>query len=71
MRRRFAAGEGFLTGASPLPHELADRMGTNTDEDTAMDLLSLAKNIADRVEAQSARAKVPVAVCVISFSSTA
>jgi uncharacterized protein GlcG (DUF336 family) len=30
-----------------------------------MDLLALAKNIADRVEAQSARAKVPVAVCVI------
>ena len=30
-----------------------------------MDLLKLAKNIADRVEAQSARAKVPVAVCVI------
>jgi uncharacterized protein GlcG (DUF336 family) len=30
-----------------------------------MDLLALAKNIADRVEAQSVRAKVPVAVCVI------
>ena len=30
-----------------------------------MDLLELAKDIADRVEAQSARAKVPVAVCVI------
>jgi uncharacterized protein GlcG (DUF336 family) len=30
-----------------------------------VDLLKLAKNIADRVEAQSARAKVPVAVCVI------
>jgi uncharacterized protein GlcG (DUF336 family) len=32
-----------------------------------MDLLALAKNIADRVEAQSARAKVPVAVCVIDI----
>jgi uncharacterized protein GlcG (DUF336 family) len=32
-----------------------------------MDLLSLAKNIADRVEAQSVRAKVPVAVCVIDI----
>ena len=32
-----------------------------------MDLLKLAKNIADRVEAQSARAKVPVAVCVIDI----
>jgi uncharacterized protein GlcG (DUF336 family) len=30
-----------------------------------MDLLALAKNIADRVEAQSVRAKVPVAVCVM------
>ena len=32
-----------------------------------MDLLAFAKNIADRVEAQSARAKVPVAVCVIDI----
>jgi uncharacterized protein GlcG (DUF336 family)/catechol 2,3-dioxygenase-like lactoylglutathione lyase family enzyme len=30
-----------------------------------MDLLSYAKTIADRIEAQSAEAKVPVAVCVI------
>jgi uncharacterized protein GlcG (DUF336 family) len=30
-----------------------------------MDLLAFAKDIADRVEAQSARAKIPVAVCVI------
>ena len=30
-----------------------------------MDLLAFAKNIADRVEAESAHAKVPVAVCVI------
>ena len=30
-----------------------------------MDLLAFAKDIADRVEAQSARAKVPVAVCVM------
>ena len=28
-----------------------------------MDLLAFAKNIADRVEAQALRAKVPVAVC--------
>jgi uncharacterized protein GlcG (DUF336 family) len=34
---------------------------------TTMDLLTFAKNIADRVEAQSARAKVPVAVCVIDI----
>src|SRR5260370_702035 len=32
-----------------------------------MDLLTFAKNIADRVEAQSARANVPVAVCVIDI----
>ena len=32
-----------------------------------MDLLAFAKNIADRVEAQSVRAKVPVAVCVIDI----
>jgi uncharacterized protein GlcG (DUF336 family)/catechol 2,3-dioxygenase-like lactoylglutathione lyase family enzyme len=32
-----------------------------------MNLLSLAKNIADRVEAQSAQAKVPVSVCVIDI----
>lgn len=32
-----------------------------------MHLLAFAKNIADRVEAQSARAKVPVAVCVIDI----
>jgi uncharacterized protein GlcG (DUF336 family) len=30
-----------------------------------MDLLAFAKTIADRVESQSARAKVPVAVCII------
>ena len=32
-----------------------------------MDLLSFAKNIADRVESQSVRAKVPVAVCVMDI----
>ena len=30
-----------------------------------MDLLAVAKNIADRVEAEASRGKVPVAVCVI------
>ena len=32
-----------------------------------MDLLAFAKNIADCIEAQSARVKVPVAVCVIDI----
>ena len=32
-----------------------------------MDLLALAKNIADRVEAQSIRARAPVSVCVIDI----
>jgi uncharacterized protein GlcG (DUF336 family) len=32
-----------------------------------MDLLALAKNIADRIEEQSARAKIPVAVCIIDI----
>jgi uncharacterized protein GlcG (DUF336 family) len=32
-----------------------------------MDLLAIAKNVADHVEAQSVRAKVPVAVCVIDI----
>ena len=32
-----------------------------------MDLLAFAKNIADRIEAQSVRAKVPVAVSVIDI----
>jgi uncharacterized protein GlcG (DUF336 family) len=32
-----------------------------------MDLPVFAKNIADRIEAQSARVKVPVAVCVIDI----
>ena len=32
-----------------------------------MNLLAYAKNIADRVEAQSTRAKVPVAVCVMDI----
>ena len=36
-------------------------------KDTIMDLLAFAKNIADRVEAQSARTKVPVAVTVIDI----
>jgi uncharacterized protein GlcG (DUF336 family) len=36
-------------------------------EDTAMDFLTFARNIADRVEAESTRAKVPVAVCVIDI----
>jgi len=30
-----------------------------------MDLLTLAKNVAQRVEAQATQAKVPVAVCVV------
>lgn len=32
-----------------------------------MDLLALAKNIADRVESEASRAEVPVAVCVIDI----
>ena len=32
-----------------------------------MDLLSLAKTVADRVEAEAAKRKVPVAVCVIDI----
>jgi uncharacterized protein GlcG (DUF336 family) len=32
-----------------------------------MDLLAFAKNIAERIEEQSARAKVPVAVCIIDI----
>jgi uncharacterized protein GlcG (DUF336 family) len=32
-----------------------------------MDLLAVAKRIADRVEAEASRAKVPVAVCVIDI----
>jgi uncharacterized protein GlcG (DUF336 family) len=32
-----------------------------------MDLLALAKTVADRAEAESARVKVPVAVCVIDI----
>jgi len=32
-----------------------------------MDLLTIAKNIADRVEAESVKNKVPVAVCVIDI----
>src|ERR1700735_5012722 len=32
-----------------------------------MDLLALAKNVADRVEAEAAKTKVPVAVCVIDI----
>jgi uncharacterized protein GlcG (DUF336 family) len=32
-----------------------------------MDLLAFAKNIADHIEEQSARAKVPVAVCIIDI----
>jgi hypothetical protein len=30
-----------------------------------MDLLAFAKNIADRIETQSLRAKAPVAVCIV------
>jgi len=32
-----------------------------------MDLLTIAKNVADRVEAESVKNKVPVAVCVIDI----
>jgi len=32
-----------------------------------MDLLALAKTIADRVEAEASRSKIPVAVCVIDI----
>jgi uncharacterized protein GlcG (DUF336 family) len=37
----------------------------NSATKNAMDLLTLAKKIADRVEAESAKSKVPVAVCVV------
>jgi uncharacterized protein GlcG (DUF336 family) len=40
---------------------------TLTRKHTVMDLLTFAKNIADRVEAESARTKVPVAVCVMDI----
>jgi uncharacterized protein GlcG (DUF336 family) len=36
-------------------------------QETIMDLLALAKTVADRVEAQAVRAKVPVAVCIIDI----
>jgi uncharacterized protein GlcG (DUF336 family) len=39
----------------------------SSERTRAMDLLAFAKNIADRVEAQSVRAKVPVAVCVMDI----
>ena len=32
-----------------------------------MDLLALAKNVAERVETEASRAKIPVAVCVIDI----
>jgi len=32
-----------------------------------MNLLTIAKNIADRVEAESVKTKVPVAVCVVDI----
>jgi uncharacterized protein GlcG (DUF336 family) len=32
-----------------------------------MDLLAIAKNVADRVEAESVKTKVPVAICVIDI----
>ena len=35
--------------------------------DAARRLLAIAKNVADRVEAESVKAKVPVAVCVIDI----
>jgi uncharacterized protein GlcG (DUF336 family) len=39
----------------------------SSERTLAMDLLAFAKNIAERVEAQSTRAQVPVAVCVIDI----
>src|ERR1700761_6086011 len=36
-----------------------------------MDLLAFAKSVADRVEAQANKVKVPVAVCVIDIHGTA
>jgi uncharacterized protein GlcG (DUF336 family) len=36
-------------------------------EDTVMNLLAFAKNVAERVEAGATEAKVPVAVCVIDI----
>jgi uncharacterized protein GlcG (DUF336 family) len=38
-----------------------------SERTSTMDLLTFAKDIADRVETQSARAKVPVAVCVMDI----
>jgi uncharacterized protein GlcG (DUF336 family) len=43
------------------------RSWNSSERTPPIDLLAFAKNIADRVEAQSARAKVPVAVCVIDI----
>jgi uncharacterized protein GlcG (DUF336 family) len=56
-----------MSGNSAADAHALERRAAPTDKDIAMDLLSFAKNIADRVEAQSARAKVPVAVCVIDI----
>jgi uncharacterized protein GlcG (DUF336 family) len=36
-----------------------------------MDLLAFAKNIADRIETQSLRAKAPVAVCIVDVHGNA
>jgi hypothetical protein len=36
-----------------------------------MDLLAIAKNIADRVEEQALSSEVPVAVCLINIHSKA
>ena len=61
--------DGSATKADALESPNPDFLSRATliRKDTTMDLLPFAKNIADRVEAQSVRAKVPVAVSVIDI----
>src|SRR6202162_2663671 len=67
------AWDSIWGGSATAPDALEGReaefsfRATCIRKDSTMDLLTYAKNMADRVEAQSARMKVPVTVCVIDI----
>jgi uncharacterized protein GlcG (DUF336 family) len=61
----WAALAAIVPGARATPGVVSLDISLSERTRTTMDLLTIAKNIADRVEAESAKQNVPVAVTVI------
>src|SRR3954447_18506499 len=65
--RKIGSDSTWDRGASMAGAESQRPISLSETEHTTMDLLTIAKNIADRVEAESLEQKVPVAVTVIDI----